>query len=155
MHDAERLVEPALTLGKEFARRNQRLEQLLEKKGVALREGIDGVEEFWQPGTRKREAGLHHRLNLGGPERRQMQFLCQPLAIHLRQNITQPRVDFLAAIGKQQQECTCPTPPCQKVQQFQAGLITPVQIFDDKQQRLMRGESRQKASKPLKELAFL
>ena len=57
-----------------------------DKQKGKLAAGYDADFVVFEPEQRfeVNEAGLHHRLDLNWQERRQMEFLCQPLTIHLR-----------------------------------------------------------------------
>src|SRR5260370_33777133 len=62
---------------------------------------------------------------------------------------------FITAVGQHKKDGQMGTPPCQGQQEFKAGVVAPVEIFNDEQQGLVRGLMGKKMEQQGKETAFL
>ena len=62
---------------------------------------------------------------------------------------------FIAAVGQQQEERLCRTASRQVMEEFQAGIITPMQVLDDEQQGLHCCLAQEEVSQGGEETAFL
>ena len=125
----------ALTGRGDIASRKQRLERLLDKKRVALGHGIDRFEHLRPERALQGEDGTDLGIDIADREARQGDLRAQALTIKRGQEGGQLGMHLIAAIGQQQQDGQCWNVAGQREQDLQAGLVAPVQVFDDQQQR--------------------
>src|SRR5215469_9665949 len=83
--------------------------------------------------------GLEHHIDLGTGESLQGEVLRQVFPVTFGQEVPQLWRHFITAVGQQKEDRQMGTAPCQVQQEFKAGLVAPVEIFNDNQQWLTCG----------------
>jgi hypothetical protein len=116
---------------------------------------VQGVEEIGghrlPPGKDRPE----HRLDIGEREARQAILNGPMFAINARQEASEPCVPLLIAARQQQQDRTTRDAPCQEEQEFEAGIVAPVQILDDDQERSQRRKAEEDIREQLEDASLL
>ena len=75
---------------------------------------------------------MQHGTHLTAGEGGEGEFLGETFAVQLRQEMAQAGVNLVAAVGQQDKQGGSSTAPRQVMEKFQAGLITPMQILNDR-----------------------
>ena len=65
------------------------------------------------------------------------EFRAKTFAVQLREKMRQLGSGFLVSIGDEQKNWLRRNPASQQEQEFEAGRITPMQVFDDEDQRVL------------------
>ncbi len=99
--------------------------------------------------------GLEHRIDVGTSESFQREVLSQVLPVKFRQAMPQLWRHFITAVGQHKKDGQVSTSPRQVQQEFKAGVVAPVEIFNDEQQGLVCGLLGKKMEQQGKETAFL
>jgi hypothetical protein len=86
---------------------------------------------------------------------REGEFLCETFAVQLRQEMAQAWLNLVTAVGQQDKQRGGSAAPRQVMEEFQAGLITPMNIFNDEQHWLFGGLTCKELRQRGKEAAFL
>src|SRR5712691_1229612 len=107
----------------------QRLEHFLDEKRIPIRQEREHLQEFSRKNLLVREDRLQHCLDLRLRETAQDIFKSYPFTIELCQQTLEARMNVLAAIGQHEQERLRRQAPCQVMEEFQAGIVTPMQVF--------------------------
>jgi hypothetical protein len=103
----------------------------------------------------KYEDGPQHCIDAVTREACKQDFLGQVVAIQLRQEMSETRAHLIVAIGQQNEEGMSRTAPRQVVEEFQAGIIAPMNIFNDERHWPSAGLIHEELGQRRKEAAFL
>src|SRR5579875_836596 len=114
-------------------------QRFFDEKGVAFGERVQGVQQLAPRGRRQVKDGGKHRFDITAGEARQGAFLRPAFPILLRQPVAKTRVDFVTAVGQQDQPGKGGAVAQKILQEFQAALIAPVDVLDDQQERARTG----------------
>src|SRR6266851_2232063 len=79
----------------------------------------------------------------------------EPFAVQPCQNTSETWLCFLTAVSQQEENLPGKNALRQVEQAFQARVVTPMHIFDDQEQRLMRRQACKEECEGLEEPAFL
>ena len=136
---------------------HQQFENLLDKERVALGQCKDGVHKL---GAHR--AGLFkdcpdHRLDFIARETRQSQLDGAPFAIQPGQKVGEAgvRLRVVTAVRHQQKNRLGGDVARQVKEKFEAGIIAPMQILDDDEQRMMSGKADEELGEGVEQAAFL
>ena len=99
--------------------------------------------------------GLEHRIDLGTGESLQGEVLGQVLPVKFGQGMPQLWRHFITPVGQHKQDGQVRTSSRQVQQEFEAGLVAPVEIFENEQQRLACGLLCKKLQQQGKQTALL
>src|SRR5690242_11019026 len=69
--------------------------------------------------------------------------------------MAQARTHLVAAVGQQKEERMRSATSCQVMEEFQAGVIAPVQVFQHTEHGMLPGLARQEVGQDLKAVTFL
>lgn len=116
-------------------------EDLLDEEGVAVGQGEEGVEEIGARGPAELEDGAQHRVDVVGREARQRQLGGKPSAIEFGQQVCELGLDLVAAIRRQEQDRQRGDPAGEREQDLETGVVAPVEVFDDQEERSPRREA--------------
>src|SRR5256885_6840025 len=140
---AQLFALPAPILVKDVSGLDERFEQFLDEKGIALSKCVHGIKQVALRQGRHREHRatqskdrIHHGTHLTAGEGDEGAFLGEPFPVQLRQEMAQAWVHLVAAVGQQDKQGRSRTAPRQVMEKVQAGLVTPMQVLNDQQRRL-------------------
>ena len=85
------------------------------------------------------QSSPQHSVDVTGLERDQPKLARQSLALEAFEQLAQCALNFVRAIGQQQQDPSASDGPSEAVQQVEAGVIGPVHVLDDQQRGRLAG----------------
>src|SRR5436190_19536932 len=98
---------------------------------------------------------MQHCLDLVSCEVRKRDFLGQAFPIQLHQEMAQAREHLVTAIGQQEKERINRAASCQVMEEFQADVVTPMQVFQNQEDRSLNRLRRKEVCQNLKAAALL
>src|SRR5205823_13152318 len=159
---ARLLALPATVLVKNVPGLDERFEQFLDEKGIALRKRVQGIQQFALRQGRhrehratQREDRIQHGTHLTAREGGEGAFLGETFTVQVRQEMAQAGVNLVTAVGQQDKQGRGSTVPRQVMEKFQAGLVTPMQVLYDQQHRLFGCLAEEELSQGGEETTFL
>ena len=159
---ASLLVLPATLLVKNVSGLDERFEQFLDEKGIALGKRVHGIQQFALRQGRHREHRatksedrIQHGTHLTARKGGEGEFLGETFPVQLRQEMAQAGVNLVTAVGQQDKQGGSSTAPRQVMEKFQAGLVTPMQVLNDQQPRLFGCRTEEEMSQGGEETTFL
>src|SRR5881227_3860892 len=140
---ASLLALPATLLIKNVSGLDERFEQFLDDKGIALSKRVHGIQQFalrqgrhHEHRATKIEDRMQHGTHITAGEGGEGEFLGETFTVQLRQEMAQAWVNLVTAVGQQDKQGGSRTAPRQEMEKFQAGLVTPMQVLNDQQHRV-------------------
>src|SRR5437588_3146317 len=140
---ASLLALPATLLIKNVSGLDERFEQFLDDKGIALSKRVHGIQQFalrqgrhHEHRATKIEDRMQHGTHITAGEGGEGEFLGDTFTVQLRQEMAQAWVNLVTPVGQQDKQGGSRTAPRQEMEKFQAGLVTPMQVLNDQQRRM-------------------
>src|SRR6266849_7986196 len=134
---AQLLALPATLLIKNVSGLDERFEQFLDEKGIALGKRVHGIQQFalrqgrhHEHRATKIEDRMQHGTHLTAGEGGEGEFLGETFTVQVRQEMAQAWLNLVTPVGQQDKQGGSSTAPRQEMEEFQAGLITPMNILD-------------------------
>src|SRR2546429_5603095 len=153
---------PATVLIKNVPGLDERFEQFLDEKGIALGKRVHGIQQFALRQGRHREHRatkledrIQHGTRITAGEEGEGAFLGEPFPVQLRQEMAQAWVNLVTPVGQQDKQGGSSTAPCQVMEKVQAGLVTPMQVLNDQQHGLLGGLAEEEMSQGGEKTTFL
>src|SRR6266568_4894699 len=159
---ADLLALPATLLIKNVSGLDERFEQFLDDKGIALSQGVHGIQQFalrqgrhHEHRATKIEDRMQHGTHLTAGEGGEGEFLGETFTVQVRQEMAQAWVNLVTPVGQQDKQGGSSTASRQVMEKFQAGLVTPMQVLNDQQRRLFGCLAEEEMSQGGEETTFL
>src|SRR6266700_4388689 len=159
---AQLLALPVTLLVNNVSGLDERFEQFLDEKGIALSKRVHGIQQFALQEGRHREHRatqsedrIQHGTHLTPAEGGEGEFLGETFTVQVGQEMAQAGVNLVAAVGQQDKQGGGSTAPCQVMEKVQAGLVTPMQVLNDQQRRLLGCLAEEELSQGGEEATFL
>src|SRR6266568_3198702 len=159
---AQLLALPVSLLVNNVSGLDERFEQFLDEKGIALSKRVHGIQQFALQEGRHREHRatqsedrIQHGTHLTPAEGGEGEFLGETFTVQVGQEMAQAGVNLVAAVGQQDKQGGGSTAPRQVMEKVQAGLVTPMQVLHDQQRRLFGGLAEEEMSQGGEKTTFL
>src|SRR6266581_3394849 len=159
---AELLALPAPLFVKNVSGLDERFEEFLDEKGIALGQGVHGIQQFdlrqgrhCEHRATKSEDRIQHGTHLTAGEGGEGAFLGETFPVQVRQEMAQAWLNLVTPVGQQDKQGGSSTAPRQVMEKVQAGLVTPMQVLNDQQPRLFGCRTEEEMSQGGEETTFL
>src|SRR6266700_4741779 len=159
---ASLLALPATLLIKNVSGLDERFEQFLDDKGIALRQAVHGIQQFALRQGRHREHRatkledrIQHGTRITAGEEGESAFLGETFTVQVRQEMAQAWVNLVTAVGQQDKQGGGRTAPRQVMEKVQTGLVTPMQVLNNQQHGLLGCLAEEEMSQGGEETTFL
>src|SRR5213595_1953028 len=150
---ASLLALPATMLIKNVSGLDERFEQFLDDKGIALGKHVHGIQQValrqgrhHEHRATKIEDRIQHGTHITAGEGGEGEFLGETFTVQVRQEMAQAWVNLVTAVGQQDKQGGGSTAPRQVMEKVQAGLVTPMQVLNDQQRRLVGCRTQEEMS---------
>src|SRR2546421_5156812 len=159
---AKLLALPATVLIKNVSGLDERFEQFLDEKGIALSQRVHGIQQValrqgrhHEHRATKIEDRMQHGTHLTAGEGGEGAFLGETFAVQVRQEMAQAGVNLVTAVGQQDKHGGGRRAPRQVMEKVQAGLVTPMQVLHDQKHWLSACLAEEEMSQGGEETTFL